>query len=90
MAMPGKPVVVELAEFPPLCTGPHATLRLRIVRLGDDPTPRVDVRKYVTTRRYTGWSSGISLTLGQLEALEARLSQVKAELTRLCEPEVSS
>lgn len=46
----------------------------------DDPTPRLDVRAYVESKSFTGWGRGVSLTLAEVELLEAQLPAIKTAL----------
>lgn len=84
MAKDAKEFTVhELAEFAPLRKTDHETVRVRVVRYGDDARYYVDVRKYVVTKRYTGWSSGIGMTPEGFAALMDQGEQIRAVVATL-------
>jgi hypothetical protein len=69
-----------LEKFPSLSNTAFSEKHLRVVRFNKDPKPRVDVRNYVESKRFTGWTKGASLTLEELEAFEQVVPALKAAL----------
>jgi hypothetical protein len=73
--------VDELAVLGPIGTKtPYTETIVRIVRLNDEPNPRVDIRQFKTTKDYTGWAKGASLTLEQYAEFKALIGRIDAAL----------
>jgi hypothetical protein len=69
--------VHELATFAPIPKAPDESIHVRVVRWNSRPRAVLDVRPYITSARYTGYSpKGISLTLAQAEALAAQMPAI--------------
>jgi hypothetical protein len=65
-----------LAEFDDLRQVGDSRLRVRVVQSGASRDPRIDIREYVKSAAFTGWTRrGIRLTAEEFEEL---LSQAPA------------
>jgi hypothetical protein len=73
--------VEELVEFDPIPTTDTVSLRSRILLLEGEGKPRIDVRQYVTSGSYTGWTpKGLCLTETQAKLVIQRLQEAVASI----------
>jgi hypothetical protein len=70
-----------LAEFDDLYQIGHSRLRVRVVQFGATGEPRLDIREYVESPRFTGWTRrGIRLDAEMVDQLKGMLADISRQL----------
>jgi hypothetical protein len=76
--------IAEIQEFEPIDKTDTTRVRVRLVRYNEEKEPRLDVRTFVETARFTGWTTkGVALPVGQYRALKALIPLIDQGLREL-------
>ena len=67
---------------------PNSTsvLRFRIIEAATEPRIRMDIREYLRTAKYTGWTArGVTVSADQLEAFFEKVTDLKNKMPEFLE-----